>query len=224
MEKSSSKVIPGHESKEAHQWQPPDMGGKGGFNPNKPGKLLTADQLEQLQKQAYNEGYEQGRKAGFEFGHKEALAQGREQLQQLDALMEALNTPLRQLDEQVERELVELVISMVRQLVRREVRADPGQIIGVVREAIAVLPVASRDVRLVVNPEDAVMVREVYEVSEQELGWTIVEDPLIARGGCRVMTDTSQVDATLESRLQALVAPILGGERDLDSDSSPAGD
>ncbi|MES9934571.1 MAG: flagellar assembly protein FliH [Candidatus Sedimenticola sp. PURPLELP] len=223
MEKNSSKVISGQESTEVRQWQPPDVGGKGGFSPGKPGKLLTADQLQQLQKQAYNEGYEQGRKAGFEFGHKEALAEGREQIKQLDELMEALNTPLRQLDEQVESELVELVISMVRQLVRREVRADPGQIVGVVRDAVAILPVSSRDVRLVVNPDDAQMVREVYEVSEQELGWKIVEDPLIARGGCRVMTATSQVDATLESRLNALVAPILSGERDLDDDTSTSG-
>ncbi|MES9886587.1 MAG: FliH/SctL family protein, partial [Candidatus Sedimenticola sp. 6PFRAG1] len=101
--------------------------------------------------------------------------------------------------------------------------ADPGQIVGVVRDAVAILPVSSRDVRLVVNPDDAQMVREVYEVSEQELGWKIVEDPLIARGGCRVMTATSQVDATLESRLNALVAPILSGERDLDDDTSRSG-
>ncbi|MES9885272.1 MAG: hypothetical protein ABW140_00525, partial [Candidatus Sedimenticola sp. 6PFRAG1] len=64
MEKNSSKVISGQESTEVRQWQPPDVGGKGGFSPGKPGKLLTADQLQQLQKQAYNEGYEQGRKAG----------------------------------------------------------------------------------------------------------------------------------------------------------------
>ncbi|OOZ37000.1 flagellar assembly protein FliH [Solemya velesiana gill symbiont] len=224
MEKSSSKVISGQESPEARQWQPPDVGGKGALNAAKPGKLLTADQLEQLQKEAYDEGYEQGKKAGFECGHKEGLVRGSEQLKQFDELMQTLNTPLRQLDEQVEHELVELVVSMVKQLVRREVRADPGQIVGVVREAVAVLPVASRNVRLVVHPDDAAMVREVYEVGEKELGWKIVEDPQIARGGCRVMTETSQVDATLESRLAALVAPILGGERDLDDSSGTPGE
>ena len=133
-----------------------------------------------------------------------------------EALVSSLDTPLKQLDDQVERELVELVISMVRQLVRREVKADPGHIIGVVREALSILPVSSRNIRVLLHPEDAVLVHQIYEFSETELGWKIVEDPVLARGGCRILTDTSQVDATLESRLATLVAPLLGDERDLD--------
>ncbi len=67
------------------------------------------------------------------------------------------------------------------------------------------------------NPEDAGLIRQVFDVTDKELGWTIMEDPVMARGGCKVLTETSQIDATLESRLAALVAPLLGGERDEDS-------
>jgi flagellar assembly protein FliH len=188
------------------------------------GSLLTADQLQQLQKQAYEEGFEKGRKEGFEYGHKEGLTAGRQRLEekagQLDTLLTSLETPFQQLDDQVELELIELVIAMVRQLVRREVRNDPGQIIGVVREAMSILPVSSRNISLILHPEDASLVRETYELSESELGWRIVEDPVLARGGCRISTETSQVDATLESRLATLIAPLLGGERDLDGEDS----
>jgi flagellar assembly protein FliH len=188
------------------------------------GSLLTADQLQQLQKQAYEEGFEKGRKEGFEYGHKEGLTAGRQRLEekagQLDTLLTSLETPFQQLDDQVELELIELVIAMVRQLVRREVRNDPGQIIGVVREAMSILPVSSRNISLILHPEDASLVRETYELSENELGWRIVEDPVLARGGCRISTETSQVDATLESRLATLIAPLLGGERDLDGEDS----
>jgi len=229
VEKNLSKVIPSEELDELQQWDPPNIahGGsapkisRGGSAP-KGGRssLMTAGQLEQIQKEAHKEGFERGKKEGFSYGHKEALEVGRKQLrdkmQAMDRIFHALETPFKQLDEQVEQELITLAIAIVKQLVRREMKIDSSQILGVVQEAINILPVSSRNVRLVLNPDDAVVVREVYASTETELGWVIVEDPILARGGCRVLTDTSLVDATLESRLASLIAPLLGGERSLE--------
>ncbi|MFC1602452.1 flagellar assembly protein FliH [Pseudomonadota bacterium] len=217
MEKNSSKVISGKKQEEVQQWDPPSIS-NGNSSTKKPhGSLMTAAQIEQIQKEAHKEGFEQGKKEGFKYGHKEALEEGRQRLQEniknLEKLFNTLETPFKQLDEQVEQELVALAIAIVKLLVRREIKTDPNQILGVVREAMAILPVSSRNVRLVLHPEDAELVREVYAATETELGWTIIEDPILARGGCRVLTDTSQVDATLESRLKSLIAPLLGGER-----------
>ncbi len=228
VETNTSKIIRDQGSEKIEQWQPPAVSGRGknGLDPNDLGALLTAGQLEGIQKRAFEEGFAQGKKEGFEYGHKEARAEGRKAMQastqRIDALLSTLDTPFLELDEQVERELVTLVIGIVRQLVRREVRADPGQIIGVVREALAILPIASRNVRLILHPEDAELVREIYSLSETELGWCIVEDPVLARGGCKVITDTSQIDATLDSRLAALIAPLLGGERSGDAEDNEA--
>jgi len=218
VEKNSSKIISGKKQDEVQQWDPPSISHGGLSSSKKPrGSLMTAAQLEQIQKQAHKEGFEQGKKEGFNYGHKEALEEGRQRLQEniksMEQIFHALETPFKQLDEQVEQELVALAIAIVKQLVRREIKTDPNQILGVVREAIGILPVSSRNVRLVLHPDDAELVREVYAAAETELGWTIVEDPILARGGCRVLTDTSQIDATLESRLTSLIAPLLGGER-----------
>ena len=38
----------------------------------------------------------------------------------------------------------------------------------------------------------------------------------LSRGGCRVSTDTSRIDATVENRVNAVIAEVLGGERDVD--------
>ncbi len=226
MEKSSSKIISSEEQEEVRTWHPPEMmrSAKDVSVIEARGSLLTAEQMEQMQNQAYREGFEQGRKDGFEYGHKEALAVSGDDLrakaEKMDELMSALNTPFKELDEQVERELISLTISMVRQLVRREVKSNPEQIIGVVREALALLPVSSRNVRLVLHPEDAKLVREIFEVSDKDLVWTILEDPVLERGGCKVTTDTSQIDATLESRLVAMITTLLGGDRNKD-DADP---
>ena len=223
MEKNSSKVISGKKKEKVQQWDPPSIT-HGGLSSKKPhGSLMTAAQLEQIQKQAHKEGFEQGKKEGFNYGHKEALEEGRQQLQEniksMEQIFHALETPFKHLDEQVEQELVALSIAIVKQLVRREIKADPNQILGVVREAIGILPVSSRNVRLVLHPDDAELVREVYAATETELGWTIIEDPILARGGCRVLTESSQIDATLESRLASLIAPLLGGERANEDDN-----
>lgn len=205
------------------QWLPPDHNGGRVVEPRTvqpPSAPPTAQELEKLQKTAYEEGYAEGRKAGFEFGHKEGLEQSRKDLQgytdQLDRLLKTFEHPLRELDSQVERELLSLVIAIVRQLVRREVKSDPNLIIGVVREALSILPVNSRNVRLLVHPEDAELIREIYALGDNEVGWQLVEDPVITRGGCKVVTDTSQIDATLDSRLASLIAPLLAGARAVD--------
>lgn len=216
---SSSKILSGDDTENVEEWLPPNVSQRHGSG-RRERTMLTADQLDQLQKQAYDEGFEQGKGEGFEFGHREGLIKSQGQLQEwsdrMDGLLTTLNTPLKSLDAQVERELVELVIALVRQLVRREVKLNPNQIIGVVRDALSILPVASRGIRVVLHPEDADLVKQIYDVTDKELGWKIVEDPVLARGGCRVMTETSQIDATLESRLATLFAPMLSGERDED--------
>jgi flagellar assembly protein FliH len=219
---SSSKS--GGGTADIRQWMPPEMGEgsqrttKGTLHP--PSAPPTAEELEAIQRQAYEEGFDKGKQEGFEYGHKEGLNQAQQELKhytaQFDRLLESFEHPLRNLDNQVERELLSLVIAIVKQLVRREVKSDPNLIVGVVREALSVLPVSSRNVRLLLHPEDAELIREVYSLGGAEVGWQLIEDPVINRGGCRVVTDTSQVDASLESRLASLIAPLLAGARAID--------
>jgi len=216
-----SRVIPAAEG-HAQQWKPPDMGGHSVQEENEPAPdpapLLTAAELEELAARAQQEGYEQGRSEGFEFGHREGLEAGRRELQEklavFDRLLQSLETPFEELDDQVEQEVVTLVIAMVRQLIRREIRTDPSHIVGVVREALNILPVNTRRIRVLLHPDDAAVVRDAYTLGESDQKWQIIEDPVIQRGGCRVVTEHSQIDATLESRINALIAPLLGIDRE----------
>lgn len=183
-------------------WDVPSIDGPGGSYP-------TAGRLEELQKEAYEEAWRQG--------HAEGLAAGQQELSQraarFDQLLYALSKPFDQLDDSVEEQLVELSIAIVKQLFRREIRINPSHVIGVVREAIQLLPVASRSVQVHLHPGDAALVRESLSPAEGEPAWAIVEDPLIAQGGCRITTENSQVDATTEARLQAVINATLGDER-----------
>ena len=213
------KVISGQNSDAAKTWEPPSVQDGRAGSPGRPrGRGITASQLESVHGQAYEDGFAEGREEGLKKGYEEGVAQVRTEIgkrsELLGSLLRSLSKPLEQLDAQVEESLVSMAMSVARHLVRRELKSEPGQVIAVVREAVSALPINSQQVRLHVHPEDAALVREALGVKDGEGGWEIVEDPVLTRGGCRVVTDTSQVDATVESRVAAVIGHVMGEERE----------
>src|SRR5450432_4186840 len=172
-------------------------------------RMATVGGLAELQAEAHKEAFEQGLTEGREAGRAEVRAQ----VERLAGMFYDLAKPFEVLDEEVERELLTLAMALARQIVRRELKTDPTQIIGIIREAIAALPVAARDVRVHLHPEDAAVVRENLSPTENERAWSLVEDPVMARGGCQITTTTSRIDARLETRLGAILSELLGTER-----------
>ena len=178
-------------------------------------QLLTAEAIEELQKQAFAEAHAEGMKAGLQDGADEV----NRRLEYLESIIQKLDKPLEVMDEELIEQIVALSISIARQLVRRELKTDPGQIVGVVRETIAALPVAARNVKVMLNPDDASIVREAFSVSGSDQRWEMIEDPVIGRGGCKVITDTSRIDASVETRFAEITAAVFGGERKDDDES-----
>jgi flagellar assembly protein FliH len=174
---------------------------------------VTARQLEEIQQQARQEGFQQGLQEGRDRGREELL----NSVRCLEQILKTLDKPLEELDDSVEQQLAQLAMLVARQLVRRELKTDPEQVVGIVREALALLPVAARDVQLALNPEDAGIVRDALSLHEGGQAIRIVEDPVQSRGGCRVLTRTSQIDASIETRLNSVIAGVLGGQRHSDS-------
>lgn len=184
-------------------WDVPNIDGSDGRG------YVTAGRLQQLQDDARGE----ARREGFEEGLAAGQAEVASRVDRLDSLLHALHKPFEDLDDSVETQLVELSVAIVKQLFRREVKIDPKQIIGVAREAIKVLPIANRNVQLHLHPDDAELVRQALSPADGDVSWSLVEDPLITRGGCRVTSDASQIDATAEARIHKVLATVFDDER-----------
>jgi flagellar assembly protein FliH len=206
-----SRIIRSEELSDCQTWLVPEVK-REGVRQTKP---VTARQLEEIQNQARQEGFQQGLQEGRDAGLKEL----RERVQVLEKIVHSLDKPFEQLDETVEQQLAQLAMLVARQLVRRELKTEPEQVIAVVREALAALPVAVRNVRLALHPDDAALIRDVMSVGEGQQQLQLVEDPVQTRGGCRVFTDTSQIDASVEARLNALIAHVMGGQRSGDGEA-----
>jgi len=169
---SSSKVISGDElTTTAYQrWELPNMqsphGAKARVEEVAEATVqpLTAEQLEQIQQEAYREGFELGKKEGRDAGQQEI----KKAVANLGRVIDAFSNPLQEVDARVEQELVALALAVARQIIRRELKTDPGQVIAVVREALAALPSASRRVQIALHRfVDRACARGVLDVARQ---------------------------------------------------------
>jgi flagellar assembly protein FliH len=167
---------------------------------------------EAARKAEMDRGYQAGLKAARaeQQTHTEALTAS---VARLDEILNQLCRPLPELEAEVEQQLVLLALAVGKQLARRELKADPGQITALIREAVGRLPAAAREVRVYLHPEDAAAVAARLASAGQERAWSVVEDPTLTRGGCLVRSENSQIDARLEGRVNAMVSSMLGEER-----------
>lgn len=164
---------------------------------------LTLEELESIRQEAYNEGFATGEKEGF---HSTTLKVRQEaevalsaKLQALESLMGNLFEPIAEQDSEIEKTLVDLVKHITRQVVQRELVMDSSQIEHVMREALKLLPLGVGNVRLYINPQDFQQVKSLRDRHEES--WRIVEDEALLPGGCRVETEHSRIDASMETRI-----------------------
>ncbi|MCP5144850.1 MAG: flagellar assembly protein FliH [Gammaproteobacteria bacterium] len=211
-----SKIISGSD---ALAWQPPMVSGMllHADGSREELHLPTAGDLEALQKEAAEEGYRQG----FEEGRAAGEAAGRKQMldaaKYLESVIQRLAMPLEEVDDAVIDSIADLSLLLTRQLVRRELKTAPGEVVAVVKAALSQLPVSARHPRLRLNPEDVELVKDVLGMDGDDKRWRIEADPIVARGGCLVETESSFIDATVEARIAALASKMLGGNRGSDN-------
>lgn len=183
--------------------------------------VLTAEDIDAVQKQAYHEAFAKGEKLGFAEGKKLGFAEGKklgyqesknlleQKAKKITELLKSLNEPFEQLDEEVEKSIVQLSLLIAKQVINDELKQDPEKILKVVKQTLKVLPIANNKISISLHPEDALLVKEGFAQEEGLQQWNLVEDAAITRGGCLVKTAISQIDQTVETRISEMVALIL---------------
>lgn len=172
---------------------------------------LTLEELESIRQEAYNEGFATGEREGF---HSTTLKVRQEaevvltaKVAALEQLMSHLFEPIAEQDTQIEKSLVDLVQHITKQVIQRELAIDSTQIEHVMRDALKLLPLGVGNVRLYINPQDFEQVKALRERHEET--WRIVEDEALLPGGCRVETEHSRIDATVETRVARVMDKLF---------------
>lgn len=178
-------------------------------------KPLTLDELEAIRQDAYNEGFATGEKDGFHAGQLKAKQEAEVALAakvaSLEQVMGHLLEPIAEQDQELEQALVNLVSQVARQVIQRELASDSSQIRHVLREALKLLPMGAGNVRIQVNPQDFEVIKALRERHEES--WRILEDESLLPGGCRVESESSRVDASVETRMAQALKQLFEQQR-----------
>lgn len=203
--KNLSEILPAEAAAAAMRWELPAIHDLHGPQPVTGAQLHTAEHLDALEQAAYQDGLQRGHAEGYVAGMRDAQAQG----ERLQALLDCMSRPFRDINEDVERTLVRLAVEVARKLVDEALELDPARTAAAVHEAVAALAAAPRELRVHVQSDDALLLKETLKLNT-EADWKIVADSSLHRGDVRIVTDSGRVDATLDTRQTNITRSLLG--------------
>ena len=179
------------------------------------------------------QGLEEGRRQGYDAGFAEGATAAEEGVaelaRRLAALVARLGGPLAALDGPVEEAVAALALEVARCVIGDEVKRSHAFLVSLIREAIAKVPLEMGTPRVMLNPADLDLVRNLAPEIETHAA-TLVADETVELGGCIVVADgedkpikdrrwnpraaegVSQVDLTLPSRWRAVMLTLFDGE------------
>lgn len=179
----------------------------------------VADGFQEGNEKGYLEGLEQGREqgrrdglaAGREEGRREGIvqgiAQGRQSFDQASGPLAAMNEKLRAFMAEFElkrrRELLALVKKVSEQVIRCELTLNPTQLLTLVDEALAGMPLEPEDVHVQLHPQEFARIKDV--APDRAAAWRLVADESLALGECRIVSAQAEVDVGCQQRLDACV-------------------
>lgn len=212
--------IPADQSRDFSNWTLPDVeAGGAGAAPEDPASRvvargLTAGQLEEITAQAQREGHatglQEGRSTGLAQGLEEGRAMARQELakevEQLRQTMAQLFDPIAAQQDEIEDALTRLALDIARAVLDRQPPLAASELLPVVRRAVRELPVGARNITVLLHPRQVEMLQGDPEWPE---AWRLQADSRVDVGGCRVMTDQSLVDYSIELRFRQVAAALL---------------
>ena len=180
-------------------------------------RTLTARQLDDITQQAHREGFAHGAREGRAAGMKQGLEEGRaaaqaelaQHVNELKALMQQLLDPLASQSQQIETAMTQLSLDIARAVLDRAPVLTAEELLPIVRRAVRELPVGDRNVTVVLHPQQLQLIRDCEEWPAQ---WRLQADARVALGGCKVVTDHSLVDYSVEMRFRQVAAQMLSVE------------
>lgn len=165
----------------------------------------NARTVSQILKQVRQEAYEEGFKTGYVDGMGRAEKQLDAERTQLLQMSANFQQALAMQDVNIAESVLSLALDLAKAMMKTKLQADPQTVIPVVLDAMHYLPQVKQPARIIVNHEDAKVLRSHIGEELREQGWQLVEDAQIERGGCLVETAENQIDATNEMRWKRLV-------------------
>ena len=195
---------------------------------------ISEEELEQLKQeaksQAYQEGFEQGHKEGFENGKQSGYdqgylvgqQQGREQIeQQLDdekkqavqAITDLINNfeqSIKEIDELIVPQLFDLALVAAQKTVGSLSKVKQKQLMHTINQLVEQCSMLSDPIVLRLNPADLRWLEPMLNDDINPHQWQFIADANVEVGGCKLLTDTNEVNSNINQHWQMMSDHLLG--------------
>lgn len=199
-----------------------------------PAPSISEEELEQLKQeaksQAYQEGFEQGQKEGFDSGKQSGYdqgylvgqQQGREQIeQQLDdekkqavqAITNLINNfeqSIKEIDELIVPQLFDLALVAAQKTVGSLSKVKQKQLMHTINQLVEQCSMLSDPIVLRLNPADLRWLEPMLNDDINLHQWQFIADANVEEGGCKLLTDTNEVNSNINQHWQIMSDHLLG--------------
>ncbi|MHC8306801.1 flagellar assembly protein FliH [Pseudomonas sp. PB3P13] len=166
--------------------------------------------LNQGREQGQREGIAVGREEGRREGLVQGMLEGRQSFDQASEPLESVNRKLRSFMAEFElkrrQELLALVKKVSEQVIRCELTLNPTQLLTLVEEALAGMPLQPEDVHVLLHPQEFARIKDL--APDRAAAWRLVADESLALGECRIVSTQAEVDVGCQQRLDACVQTL----------------
>jgi flagellar assembly protein FliH len=161
----------------------------------------------QIEKEAYEKGFEAGEKAGFAMGENKALVL----IEKLESVIRDLTEFRERLIKETEPELLELAVDIAKKIVLKELTINPDEIVNITKEAMMKLE-RTGQITIKINPSlyDLFMKHKPDLINiHQEIVFDV--DPAMPAHGTVVMGPVEDIVTDIDEQLRNIIKEI--GER-----------
>lgn len=169
------------------------------------------EQLHKWRDEARAMGHAEGKKLGFDEGYAAGHAEGKADVdalaRQLADVAHSFGQAVNAIDREISEPLLSLALDIARQALRQTLTVHPETLVPIVRELLANDPVTGAP-KLLLHPDDVALIEAHLGDELQTAGWTVRADPTIERGGCKAQAASGEVDATVNTRWERVMASL----------------
>ena len=164
----------------------------------------------------WTEGFKKGQDEGAKAGKEQALAENKTEfaatIAALKSAAESLNRGRVELESAALKDVLALAVAIAERVTKRQGVLDPAVAVNNVEEALKIVSHSS-DIRIAIHPKNKSTLKEV--LPRLKMQWPalthveLVEDDMLAPGGCRIYTAQGEVDGDLDGQINRIVVDLI---------------
>lgn len=155
--------------------------------------------------EGYKQGYQEGELGARLELTEEINAQRVVALETMTQLVANFQNALHLMDEKIVPKLVSIAVLAAQKIVGQLPDGIHKQLVLIIQELINTCPPLGENIQLRVNPHDVLSIETLFANELAKYGWKLIIDAEVEQGGCKLLSEKTEIDATLSGKWQAIM-------------------